>query len=32
MYGLGYTSSEVLTGNVAVPEDARQFLAEVRKE
>ncbi len=31
MYGQDYTSTEVLTGKVPVPEDARQFLTEVRK-
>ena len=30
MYGQDYTSTEA-TGKVPVPEDARQFLTEVRK-
>ena len=31
MYGHDYTNTEVLTGKVPVPDDAHQFLAEVRK-
>ena len=31
MYGKDFTNTEVLTGKVAVPEDAREFLTEVRK-
>ena len=31
MYGKDSTNTEVLTGKVAVPEDAREFLTEVRK-
>jgi len=31
MYDKDYTNTELLTGEVPVPENARAFLAEVRK-
>jgi SH3 domain-containing YSC84-like protein 1 len=31
IYGQDYSTTEVLTGKVPVPDDARQFFAEVRK-
>jgi SH3 domain-containing YSC84-like protein 1 len=31
MYGKDYTTTQVLTGTIPVPEDARAFIAEVRK-
>lgn len=31
MYDKDYTNTELLTGKVPVPENARAFLAEVRK-